>query len=159
MRSQDSVHLIGSIAKNRAGRDISWQFFKENFQLLKGRWGLKFCVVFCVSSCVLNRYASGFLLSHLVKSCSERFLTEDAAVEVPQFFYSVFVLSSHLCHLSQDFPLRLRSSSQSTPCQAARETLPSLWKQSDFMQPGSQEMRLTSQTFSKTTRTVSLLSL
>ena len=28
------------------------------------------------------RYASGFLLSHLVKSCSERFLTEDAAVEV-----------------------------------------------------------------------------
>ena len=37
VRSQDSVHLIGSIAKNRAGRDISWQFFKENFQLLKGR--------------------------------------------------------------------------------------------------------------------------
>jgi len=68
VRSQDSVHLIGSIAKNRAGRDISWQFFKENFQLLKGR------------------YASGFLLSHLVKSCSERFLTEDAAVEVEKFF-------------------------------------------------------------------------
>ena len=39
VRSQDSVHLIGSIAKNRAGRDISWQFFKDNFQLLKGRWG------------------------------------------------------------------------------------------------------------------------
>ena len=37
VRSQDSVHLIGSIAKNRAGRDITWQFFKENFQLLKGR--------------------------------------------------------------------------------------------------------------------------
>lgn len=68
VRSQDSVHLIGSIAKNRAGRDISWQFFKDNFQLLKGR------------------YASGFLLSHLVKSCSERFLTEDAAVEVEKFF-------------------------------------------------------------------------
>ena len=37
VRSQDSVHLIGSIAKNRTGRDISWQFFKDNFQLLKGR--------------------------------------------------------------------------------------------------------------------------
>jgi len=68
VRSQDSVHLIGSIAKNRAGRDLSWQFFKDNFVLLKGR------------------YASGFLLSHLVKSCSERFLTEVAATEVETFF-------------------------------------------------------------------------
>lgn len=68
VRSQDSVHLIGSIAKNRAGRDISWQFFKDNFVLLKGR------------------YASGFLLSHLVKSCSERFLTEEAAAEVETYF-------------------------------------------------------------------------
>ena len=32
------------------------------------------------------RYASGFLLSHLVKSCSERFLTEDAAVEVDLYY-------------------------------------------------------------------------
>lgn len=68
VRSQDSVHLIGSIAKNRAGRDLSWQFFKDNFVLLKGR------------------YASGFLLSHLVKSCSERFLCETAATEVETFF-------------------------------------------------------------------------
>ena len=65
---QDSVHLIGSVAKNRQGRDISWAFFKENFSMLKGR------------------YASGFLLSHLVKSCSERFLKESAAAEVEKFF-------------------------------------------------------------------------
>jgi puromycin-sensitive aminopeptidase len=64
VRSQDSVHLIGSIAKNRQGRNISWQFFKDNFVMLRGR------------------YQSGFLLSHLVKSCSERFLTEAAASEV-----------------------------------------------------------------------------
>jgi len=68
VRSQDSVHLIGSVAKNRAGRDLTWQFFKDNFVQLKGR------------------YASGFLLSHLVKSCSERFLTESAACEVETFF-------------------------------------------------------------------------
>ena len=37
VRSQDSVHFISSIARNRAGRDISWQFFKDNFDLLKGR--------------------------------------------------------------------------------------------------------------------------
>lgn len=68
VRAQDSVHLIGSVAKNRQGRDISWAFFKENFSMLKGR------------------YASGFLLSHLVKSCSERFLKESAAAEVEKFF-------------------------------------------------------------------------
>ena len=33
-----------------------------------------------------GRYASGFLLSHLVKSCSERFLKESAAAEVEKFF-------------------------------------------------------------------------
>ena len=49
------------------------------------------------------------------------------------------------------FSLRLRSSSQSTLCQAARGTSPSRWRPSDFMQPGSQEMLLISQTFSKTT--------
>jgi len=68
VRAQDSVHMIGSIARARAGRDLCWQFFKDNFTLLKAR------------------YASGFLLSHLVKSCTERFLTEARAQEVEQYF-------------------------------------------------------------------------
>jgi len=68
VRAQDSVHMIGSIARTRAGRDLCWQFFKDNFTMLKAR------------------YASGFLLSHLVKSCTERFLTEARAAEVEQYF-------------------------------------------------------------------------
>jgi len=70
VRSQDSVHMIGSVATNRQGRDLAWQFYKDNFSLLK------------------SRYQSGFLLSHLVKSCSENFNTEEKAVEVEQFFAS-----------------------------------------------------------------------
>jgi len=68
VRSQDSVHMIGSVARNRQGRDLTWQFFKDNFILLKGR------------------YQSGFLLSHLVKSCSENFVSEERAREVEQYF-------------------------------------------------------------------------
>eukprot|EP00092_Neocalanus_flemingeri_P031425 GFUD01034131.1.p1 GENE.GFUD01034131.1~~GFUD01034131.1.p1 ORF type:complete len:618 (-),score=220.02 GFUD01034131.1:111-1754(-) len=68
VRSQDSVHMISSVAHNRKGRDLTWQFFKDNFVLLS------------------ERYQSGFLLSRLVKSCSAGFLCEEKAREVEQFF-------------------------------------------------------------------------
>lgn len=68
VRAQDSVSLIAGVARNRLGRDISWEFFKENFAFLKGR------------------YQSGFLLSNLVKSVSERFLAEEKAQMVEKFF-------------------------------------------------------------------------
>jgi len=68
VRAQDSVHLVGSVARNRTGRDLAWQFFKDNFSMLKAR------------------YESGFLLSHLVKSCCERFVTDERAAEVETFF-------------------------------------------------------------------------
>ena len=35
---QDSVTLISSIAANSQGRDLAWQFFKDNFQTLKDRY-------------------------------------------------------------------------------------------------------------------------
>jgi len=68
VRSQDSVHMIGSVACRRLGRDLSWQFFKDKFVLLS------------------ERYQSGFLLSRLVKSCCSDFLCEERAREVEQFF-------------------------------------------------------------------------
>jgi len=68
VRAQDSVHMIGSVACRRQGRDLSWQFFKDNFVLLS------------------ERYQSGFLLSRLVKSCCSDFLTEQRAMEVEKFF-------------------------------------------------------------------------
>ena len=68
VRAQDSVFLIASVARNRLGRDLAWEFFKEKQSMLK------------------ERYESGFLLSCLVKSVSERFLTEDMAKTVELYF-------------------------------------------------------------------------
>jgi len=68
VRAQDSVHIIGSVACRKPGRDLSWQFFKDKFPLLS------------------ERYQSGFLLSRLVKSCCSDFLCEERAREVEQFF-------------------------------------------------------------------------
>ena len=68
VRSQDSVFLIASVARNRLGRDIAWEFFKKNQAMLK------------------ERYDSGFLLSCLVKSVSDRFLTEDMAKTIEKYF-------------------------------------------------------------------------
>jgi len=68
VRAQDSVHMIGSVACRRQGRDLSWQFFKDNFVLLS------------------ERYRPGFLLSRLVQSCCSDFLTEQRAMEIEKFF-------------------------------------------------------------------------
>ena len=68
VRSQDSVFLIGGVAANLQGRDMAWQFFKENREMLH------------------ERYKSGFLLSHLVSSVIERFLTEEKADMAVKFF-------------------------------------------------------------------------
>jgi len=68
VRAQDSVHMIGSVACRRQGRDISWQFLKDKFVILS------------------ERYQSGFLLSRLVKSCCSDFLCEERAMEVEKFF-------------------------------------------------------------------------
>ena len=68
VRAQDSVFIIGGVARNRNGRDLAWQFFKENFVMLK------------------ERYSSGFLLAHLVKSVTERFLTGEMACGIENYF-------------------------------------------------------------------------
>ena len=68
VRHQDSVYMIGRIAANNLGRDLAWQFFKDNFPMLK------------------ERYKSGFMLSHLVQSVSERFVTDEQADMVQKFF-------------------------------------------------------------------------
>jgi len=68
VRPQDSVTLISCIAANSQGRDLAWQFFKDNFQTLK------------------DRYKSGFLLGRLVQSVTEQFLTLEMAETVEHFF-------------------------------------------------------------------------
>lgn len=68
VRSQDAVFVIVSVAINPRGRDMTWNYFKENWKVL------------------LDRYEGGFLLSRLIKYLTENFSTEERALEVELFF-------------------------------------------------------------------------
>ncbi|XP_055608301.1 puromycin-sensitive aminopeptidase [Uranotaenia lowii] len=68
VRSQDAVFVIVSVAMNPKGRDMTWNYFKDNWKVL------------------LDRYEGGFLLSRLIKYLTENFATEERAIEVETFF-------------------------------------------------------------------------
>lgn len=68
VRSQDSVFVIVSVAMTKRGRELAWNFFKENWQEL------------------MDRYQGGFLLARLVKFTTENFASEERAKEVEDFF-------------------------------------------------------------------------
>ncbi|KAH8252193.1 hypothetical protein KR026_011809 [Drosophila bipectinata] len=68
VRAQDSVFVIVAVAINPKGRDMAWEFFKENNKQL------------------LERYQGGFLLSRLIKYLIENFASEERAKEVEDFF-------------------------------------------------------------------------
>jgi puromycin-sensitive aminopeptidase len=68
VRAQDSIFVIISVSLNPKGRDMVWNYFKENWKQL------------------LDQYEGGFLISRLVKYVSENFATEDRATEVENFF-------------------------------------------------------------------------
>jgi len=38
VRSQDSAHVIASVAMNKHGRRLAWDFFKENWRELMNRY-------------------------------------------------------------------------------------------------------------------------
>lgn len=67
VRAQDSVFVIVAVAINPKGRDMAWEFFKENNKQL------------------LERYQGGFLLSRLIKYLIENFASEERAKEVEEF--------------------------------------------------------------------------
>jgi len=71
VRSQDSVSIICSVSSNPSSKlasKLSWNFLKDNWSLLK------------------TRYASGFLITRLVKTLAGNFATEKDAAEVEEFF-------------------------------------------------------------------------
>lgn len=68
VRSQDTVFVIAGITGSVEGREIAWQFVQD-------RW-----------ADLHDRYKGGFLLSRLVKTTTENFVTEDKAVEIENFF-------------------------------------------------------------------------
>ncbi|XP_060534804.1 puromycin-sensitive aminopeptidase [Cylas formicarius] len=67
VRSQDTVFVIISVSHNAIGRDLTWEFFKSNWDK------------------ILERY-SGFLLTRLVKYLTENFATEQKLREVETYF-------------------------------------------------------------------------
>lgn len=83
VRAQDSVFVIVAVAMNPKGRDMTWEFFKQNQKQL------------------LDQYEGGFLLSRLVKYLTENFASEERAREVEEFFKT------------HDFPGTERTVSQS----------------------------------------------
>ena len=68
VRAQDAVFVIVSVAMNSMGRDMTWDYFKDNWKMLS------------------DQYEGGFLLSRLVKYTTENFATEERAKEVEEFF-------------------------------------------------------------------------
>lgn len=68
VRSQDTVFVIASVALNSNGRDLAWQFFKDNWDKIS------------------ERYTGGYLLSRLVKLLTEGFANDQMAKEVEDFF-------------------------------------------------------------------------
>lgn len=52
----------------KVGRELAWNFFKDNFKVL------------------LERYQGGFLLTRLIKFSTENFASEDMALEIEKFF-------------------------------------------------------------------------
>lgn len=68
VRSQDTVFVIISVAMTKLGRDLAWNFMKDNWQEL------------------INRYQGGFLLARLVKHTTENFASDEKAKEIEDFF-------------------------------------------------------------------------
>ena len=68
VRSQDTVMLIGAVAAGRSGRDLAWDFLKDNWEELDRRYG-----------------SGGFAFMRLV-SIAGGFTTLERAREVEDFF-------------------------------------------------------------------------
>ncbi|KAL8585740.1 hypothetical protein ACOMHN_056369 [Nucella lapillus] len=68
VRSQDSVFVIAGVTGSKLGREMAWDYVKKHWKMLH------------------ERYEGGFLLSRLVKTTTENFVTEEKAKEVKEFF-------------------------------------------------------------------------
>jgi len=70
VRSQDTVFVIAGVTGSVEGRDMAWKFVQDSWDEL------------------YNRYEGGFLLSRLIKSTTELFVTEQSAKDIEEFFAS-----------------------------------------------------------------------
>jgi aminopeptidase N len=70
VRSQDSPSLIAAVAANPAGRAIAWQFVKDNWDTIHGRYG-----------------RGGSLLTNIVFGTAAGFHTVAMASDIEHFYY------------------------------------------------------------------------
>ena len=68
VRSQDTVFVISSVSSSKAGRDLAWNYFRDNWDVFN------------------ERFKGAFLLVRLVKTLTENFASEEKALEIDQFF-------------------------------------------------------------------------
>jgi len=68
VRSQDTVFVISSVSSSKAGRDLAWNYFRDNWDVFS------------------ERFKGAFLLVRLVKTLTENFASEQKALEIDQFF-------------------------------------------------------------------------
>ena len=69
VRAQDSVSIVTAVAGNPGGRQLAWQFFKDNFQTFMDRYG-----------------QGGFAISNLVNGVASHFVTAPMATAVQERF-------------------------------------------------------------------------
>lgn len=71
VKTQDIIWPLGSVGhSNKEGQEISWQFYKENFDRLKG----------------IFEKASPTLMSHVIVMCAGGFCSSEKADEIEKFF-------------------------------------------------------------------------
>ena len=70
VRLQDTVLVVDAVAANRYGRNLAWEFVKDNWEEFDRRYS-----------------KGGFMIMRLV-SITEAFATEERAQEVEEFFRS-----------------------------------------------------------------------
>ncbi len=63
-----TVYVIASISSSKFGRELAWNFFKENWKLF------------------IDRLEGPFLFVRVVKPLTKNFASEEKAVEIENFF-------------------------------------------------------------------------
>lgn len=87
VRSQDTVFVISSVASSKLGRDLAWNYFKDNWDLFN------------------ERFKGAFLLVRLVKSLTENFASEEKAIEIENFFKVLIVTKLFFKTKFFEFPI------------------------------------------------------
>lgn len=72
VRSQDADYFFYSVCQSKAGRELAWEYFKENVDTLKERF-------------------KGSILIRIVSDITTNFASEEKALEIESFFKVIHI--------------------------------------------------------------------